>query len=93
MSAPNEGRQSPPPEQQSGAQQQDPPASGHGVNEQSSNKDESTSQLEVCYAVSVKENSYLQEIQGLASNPKGPLDDKAAETLKKPLNPATDSSK
>jgi len=76
MSAPNEGRQSPPPEQQSGAQQQDPPASGHGVNEQSNNKDESKSQLE-----------------GLSSNPKGPLDDKAAETVKKPLNPATDSSK
>jgi hypothetical protein len=48
MSAPNEGRQSPPPEQQSGAQQQDPPASGHGVNEQSNNQDESKSQLEVC---------------------------------------------
>jgi hypothetical protein len=93
MSAPNEGRQSPPPEQQSGAQQQDPPASGHGVNERSNNQDESKSQLEACYIVFVKENICLQEIQGLSSNPKGPLDDKAAETVKKPLNPATDSSK
>jgi hypothetical protein len=88
MSA-NEGRQSPPPEEQSGAQQQDPPASGQGVNEQSNNQNESKSQLDVCYIIFVKENSYLQEIQGLSSNPKGPLDDKAEETAKKPLNPAT----
>lgn len=71
MSAPNEGRQSPPPEQQSGAQQQDPPASGHGVNEQCKNQDESKSQLEACHIVFVKENSYLQENPGTLFQPQG----------------------
>jgi len=33
------------------------------------------------------------ELEGLSSNPKGPLDDHAAEAVKKPLNPATNSSK
>ena len=48
MSAQNEGRQSPEPERQTGAQQQDAPSHGQGVNEESNNKEESKSQLEVC---------------------------------------------
>lgn len=46
MSAPNEGRQSPPPEAQSD-KQQGAPSDGQGVNKETSNKDESKSQLEV----------------------------------------------
>jgi len=46
MSSENQGRQSPPPEEQSGAQQQDAPSSGQGVDDKTSNKDTSKSELE-----------------------------------------------
>ncbi|KAH8598728.1 hypothetical protein B0O99DRAFT_683484 [Bisporella sp. PMI_857] len=64
MSAP--GRQSPKPEDQSSAQGKDPIAGGHGVNEDSQSKKNSSNTLE-----------------GLSSNPKGPLDDHVADTAKK----------
>jgi len=40
--------QSPPPETQKGAQQGVPPSDGQGVNNDTNNKEESKSQLEVC---------------------------------------------
>ena len=39
--------QSPPPERQDPGQQREPPSSGHGVNPESKNKEESESQLKV----------------------------------------------
>jgi hypothetical protein len=42
---------------------------------------------------SSKRTLTYKEMQGLSSNPKGPLDDHVAEVAKKTLNPATDSSK
>ncbi|TVY58451.1 hypothetical protein LCER1_G001706 [Lachnellula cervina] len=72
MSAQNQGRQSPPPEEQSGKQQQDTPASGKGVNDKDSNN---------------KDDSKSQ-LEGLSSNPKGPLDDHVAEVAKKTVDTA-----
>ncbi|KAI9754548.1 MAG: hypothetical protein M4579_004648 [Chaenotheca gracillima] len=69
MSSQNQGRQSPSPERQTGAQQQDPPASGKADAAPSS--------------TSAKEHSEETKHKGLESNPKGPLEDAAAEKLSK----------
>jgi hypothetical protein len=50
MSA-KEGRQSPAPEESSGAQQQDTPGDGQGLNPDTNNKEESKSQLDVCFRI------------------------------------------
>ncbi|KAI9839800.1 MAG: hypothetical protein M1837_001999 [Sclerophora amabilis] len=69
MSAPYAGRQSPDPERQTGAQQQDPPSTGKADAAPSS--------------TSAKEESETTKNHGLESNPKGQLEDKAAEKLSK----------
>jgi len=67
MSAQNTGRQSPPPEEQSGNQQQSAPSSGHGVNDSSQDNQKDSK----------------AQIEGLSSNPKGPLDDHVEALSKK----------
>lgn len=47
MSEHQDAGQSPPPERQDPRQQREPPASGHGVNPDTKNKEESASQIEV----------------------------------------------
>ncbi|GAB7363610.1 hypothetical protein MBLNU230_g4181t1 [Neophaeotheca triangularis] len=67
MSAPQQGRQSPEPERQTGAQQQAPPAK---PNDQGAGPGEK--------AADASQN----QLNNLASNPKGPLDDAAHEKTK-----------
>ncbi|KXT18088.1 hypothetical protein AC579_4586 [Pseudocercospora musae] len=67
MSAPNQGRQSPDPERQSGAQQQAPPAE---------NPNQAPGESKA------KEDSKAQ-LEGLSSNPKGPLDEEAKAKVSK----------
>lgn len=100
MSAPNQGRQSPPPEEQSGAQQQDAPSDGQGVNTKTNNLEENKKQLEVCVSflanprsgvnvlggVDIILDKILTSQQGLASNPKGPLDDHVKEVASKTVD-------
>ncbi|KAI9895021.1 MAG: hypothetical protein M1814_000244 [Vezdaea aestivalis] len=68
MSAPNQSRQSPPPEEQS-EKQVGAPASGKA--------DAAPS------ADSSKKSSDQTKLEGLESNPKGPLEDKAKEKVTK----------
>jgi hypothetical protein len=69
MSAPNAGRQSPDPERQANKQIHDPPASD--VNKQGQNPGEKAA------------DASKDQLSNLASNPKGPLEDAAAEKTKK----------
>lgn len=69
MSAPNQGRQSPDPERQSGAQ------AGSTANNPNDQGVASS-------AEQTKEQSQDQ-LKNLSSNPKGPLEDKAAEAASK----------
>ncbi|KAF4550987.1 Hypothetical protein D9617_15g043410 [Elsinoe fawcettii] len=71
MSAPNQGRQSPEPETQSGSQLKHP----HGANP---NEQGGAPSLE-----HGKEQSDKQKSNALESNPKGPLEDAAAEKTSK----------
>lgn len=68
MSAPNAGRDSPDPERQTGAQQQDVPGSGKVGGEETDKAQQAG-----------KDTS----VEGLESNPKGPLEDAAQEKLSK----------
>jgi len=71
MSAPNQGRQSPDPENQTGAQQQDAPGSGKVDHDTESSDTKG------------KSNNALE---GLESNPKGPLEDAAKEKISKTVS-------
>ncbi|KAK6395564.1 hypothetical protein LTR65_010582 [Meristemomyces frigidus] len=74
MSAPNAGRQSPEPETQSDRQINEPPATN--VNDQGQ-----------APSGSHEAEGGKDQLAGLSSNPKGPLDDAAEEKTKKTTNP------
>lgn len=69
MSAPNQGRQSPDPERQSGAQTG---STSNNPNDQG-----------VASSAEQTQEQSKDQLKNLSSNPKGPLEDKAAEAASK----------
>lgn len=80
-----EGRQSPPPESQTGAQLQDAPGQGQGTDNAQHKDETNKSQLDVGnHGERISRNTHANKIlQGLSSNPAGPLDEAVKEKFTK----------
>jgi len=72
MSAPKQGRQSPSPSRQPGAQQQETVASGKTESYEEGGEEKGG-----------EEEERRSGVEGLESNPRGPLEDSAAEKVRR----------